>query len=450
MNYHGKEILVFGLGRSGLAATRLLQQAGAMVTVVDSSRGELLEQSAAMLRLEGVVVELGCVEVPNRSLYDAAVLSPGIESTTPLVQQIVDQGVPLLGELELAYHFCHCPIVAITGTNGKTTTTELTVAGLLGAGLKTIGCGNIGLAFSEAVLQSSSLDVMVIEASSFQLETTDRFHAHVAVWLNFSPNHLDRHPSITEYRQAKLRIFRHQQSNDIAIVPKHFEEEALRHSTARGLTFSAQDATTDFFFDGVSIFYRHEALLAMHQTQLRGAHNAENIMAALAVGVALGVDPSTMVKAISSYRSLPHRCEFVAEESGVLWINDSKSTTLDAMEKALQAVEKKRPILLIAGGKDKGSSFSSILPLVKERVKQAVLLGELKHSIAQEWSDVLSYQVDSIEAAVQTAAALAEPGDVVLFSPGTSSYDMFRNYEERGDRFKEAVRSFLSNVSIAS
>jgi UDP-N-acetylmuramoylalanine--D-glutamate ligase len=321
---------------------------------------------------------------------------------------------------------------------------------LLGAGLKTIGCGNIGLAFSEAVLQSSSLDVMVIEASSFQLETTDRFHAHVAVWLNFSPNHLDRHPSITEYRQAKLRIFRHQQSNDIAIVPKNFEQEALRHSTARGLTFSAQDATTDFFFDGVSIFYRHEALLAMHQTQLRGAHNAENIMAALAVGVALGVDPSTMVKAISSYRSLPHRCEFVAEESGVLWINDSKSTTLDAMEKALQAVEKKRPILLIAGGKDKGSSFSSILPLVKERVKQAVLLGELKHSIAQEWSDVLSYQVDSIEAAVQTAAALAEPGDVVLFSPGTSSYDMFRNYEERGDRFKEAVRSFLSNVSIAS
>ena len=227
MHYHSKQILVLGLGRSGLAATRLLQQAGASVTVADSGGGEALQQHAEALRAEGVSVHLGekalsflqSSAFSLQPLYDRAILSPGIEPTSPLVQQVVACRVPLVGELELAYDFCKCPIVAITGTNGKTTTTELTVAGLLGAGLKTIACGNIGLPFSEAVVKSAELDVIVIEVSSFQLETTDRFHAHVAVWLNLSPNHLDRYASVVEYREAKLRIFRNQDSNDVVIIP---------------------------------------------------------------------------------------------------------------------------------------------------------------------------------------------------------------------------------------
>ena len=460
MNYSGKHILVLGLGRSGLAATRLLQQAGASVTVADSGSAEALQQRAEMLRGEGVKVLLG-EESLSFSLqpatcnlqpvcFDRAILSPGIEPTSPLVQQVVACGVPLVGELELAYDFCKCPIVAITGTNGKTTTTELTVAALLGAGLKTMACGNIGLPFSEAVVKSAELDVIVIEVSSFQLETTDRFHAHVAVWLNLSPNHLDRYASVAEYREAKLRIFRNQQPNDIIVVPKNFDNEGLFPLIAKKMTFSSLDASADFFFDGESISYRRETLLEMIQTKLRGAHNAENMMAALAVGVALGIAPSKMVNGISQYRSLPHRCEVVMEDEGVLWINDSKSTTLDAMEKALQSVEKKRRIILIAGGKNKGSSFSSIFPLVQERVKEAILLGEMKSSIAETWHGIVSHQVNSMEEAVQVAAAHAKPRDVVLLSPGTTSYDMFKNYEERGNQFKKAVLQLLKSKSLTS
>lgn len=452
MHYHGKHILVLGLGRSGLAATRLLQQAGASVAVADSGSGEALQQRAEALRAEGIKVLLGEEALSSlqpvacnlsSGCYDRAILSPGIEPTSPLVQQVVACGVPLVGELELAYDFCQCPIVAITGTNGKTTTTELTVAGLEGAGLKTLACGNIGLPFSEAVVKSAELDVIVIEVSSFQLETTDRFHAHIALWLNLSPNHLDRYASVAEYREAKLRIFRNQGPNDFVIIPKNFKDEGLPALVAKQLTFSSQDADDDFFFDGKSIYYHHEPLLEMSQTELCGAHNAENMMAALAVGVALNVAPQKMVKALSQYRSLPHRCEVVVEQGGVLWINDSKSTTLDAMEKALQSVEKKRNIILIAGGKNKGTSFSSILPLVQERVKEAILLGEMKHSIATAWHAIVSHQVNSMEEAVQIAAAHAEPGDVVLLSPGTSSYDMFKNYEERGNQFKKAVLQLI-------
>jgi UDP-N-acetylmuramoylalanine--D-glutamate ligase len=464
MNYHGKHILVIGLGRSGLAATRLLQKVNAVVTVVDTSKDASLQERAEALRAEGITVFLGeeafnlfgnsissanhCVApVLSSSIsvcYECAILSPGIELTSPVVQQVVAQAIPIIGELELAYDFCQCPIVAITGTNGKTTTTELTVAALQGGGLKTIACGNIGLPFSEAVLESSSLDVIVIEVSSFQLETTDRFHAHIAVWLNLSPNHLDRYASMAEYRQAKLRIFRNQQESDVVIIPKNFNTEGLPQFRAKQLTFSSQDSNADFFFDGESILYKGESILRMSQTQLRGAHNAQNMMAALAVGVALGVAPLKMIEALSQYHSLPHRCEVVAEQEGVLWINDSKSTTLDAMEQALQSIPQKNRIFLIAGGKNKGSSFSPILPLIQQQVKVAILLGEMKGSISEAWSGVVCYQVDSMEEAVQAAAAQVEPGDVVLLSPGTSSYDMFKNYEERGDRFKTAVRQLLS------
>lgn len=444
MNYSGKQILILGLGRSGLAAVRLLQHAGAIITVADSGDGKTLQENAAMLRSEGITVHLGQAALSFlQPSFDRGILSPGIDPTSPLVQQVMSQGIALIGELELAYQFCKCPIVAITGTNGKTTTTELTVAALQGAGMKTMACGNIGVPFSEIVLKSRDLDVIVIEVSSFQLETTDCFHAHIAVWLNLSPNHLDRYASVAEYREAKLRIFRNQISDDVMILPKNFSIEELPQSLARKVTFSSQNKNSDFFFDGKSIYYHEQRLLNMSQTQLRGAHNAENMMATLAVGVALGLAPEKMLTGVAQYKSLPHRCEVVREQNGVLWINDSKSTTLDAMEKALQSIEKNRPIILIAGGKNKGSSFAPILSLVRERVKEAILMGEMKHSIAAAWQGVVVHPVNSMEEAVQMAAAHAQSGDVVLLSPGTSSYDMFKNYEERGNEFKKAVLQFF-------
>jgi len=345
MNYHNKQILVLGLGRSGLAAARLLQQAGAIVTVIDSGSSEALEQRAKQLRAEDISIYLGKEALDLIStnyelrttnchceamVFQRAILSPGIDPASALVKHVVTHGIPLIGELELAYEFCKCPIVAITGTNGKTTTTELTVAGLQAAGLKAIACGNIGLPFSEVVLQSAELDVIIIEVSSFQLEATDRFHAHVAVWLNLSPNHLDRYASVAEYREAKLRVFRNQESDDVVVIPKNFDTEELPQFVARQITVSSQDEIADFFFDGKSICYHQRPLLELGQTQLCGAHNAENIMAAFAIGVALKVPPQKMIKGISEYRSLPHRCEVVIEKNGVLWINDSKSTTLDA------------------------------------------------------------------------------------------------------------------------
>ncbi len=451
MNYLGKHILVLGLGRSGLAAARLLNTAGAIVTVADSGNSSSLQERAAIMREKGVKVVLG-EDAPNflEPSYDRAILSPGIDPSSLLVRQVLVGNTPLVGELELAYDFCQCPIVAITGTNGKTTTTELTVAGLKGAGLKTMACGNIGVPFSEVVLQSSELDVIIIEVSSFQLETVERFHAHIAVWLNLSPNHLDRYVNVDEYREAKLRIFRNQTLKDAMIIPAAFDNKIVLESKAKKLTFSSQDKIADFFFDGVSIQYHQQPLLEINQTQLRGAHNAENMMAALAVGMALNVEPQKMIKGISEYRSLPHRCELVADREGVLWINDSKSTTLDAMEKALRSIEKNRRILLIAGGKNKGSSFSSILPLIKDRVKEAVLLGEMRHSIAQEWVGVTSHLAGSMEEAVQLAGTHAMPGDVVLLSPGTSSYDMFKDYEERGNQFKAVIEQLFSKKIASS
>lgn len=476
MNNSYQQILVLGLGRSGLAATRLLQQAGAVVTVADSGHHEGLQQRAESLRREGISVYLGenvLEQLFSSSLtqhhpvpYQRAILSPGIGPSSSFVQGVIAQGIPLIGELELAYDFCQCPIVAITGTNGKTTTTELTVAGLQGAGVKTIACGNIGLPFSEAVINSADLDVIVLEVSSFQLETVDRFHADIAVWLNLSPNHLDRYKSMFEYQEAKLRIFRHQTAKDVMIVPKsprgEFSsfsllepgQEGKREVNCRNnrtdsfaatqLTFSSLDEEADFYFDGTSICYHQQPLLAMTQTQLRGAHNAENMMAAFAIGVALGLTPQQMIQGISEYRSLPHRCEVVKEYQGVLWINDSKSTTLDAMEKAIHSVEKERPLILIAGGKNKGSSFAPIFPLVQERVREAILLGEMKSMIADSWKGIPSYQVQSLEEAVKLAAHHASAGDVVLFSPGTSSYDMFKNYEERGNHFKASVQQLFN------
>lgn len=453
MHYHGKYILVLGLGRSGLAATKLLQQAGAIVTIIDGGSGEALQKRARDLAVQGVEVFIGedalkifsseSLASSKQRSFELAVLSPGIDPASRLARQVIDQNIPLIGELELAYHFCHCPIVAITGTNGKTTTTELTVAGLQGAGLKTVACGNIGLPFSEAVIKSEELDLMVIEVSSFQLETVHQFHADIAVWLNLSPNHLDRYPSIVEYREAKLRIFRNQTQKDVVVLPKDFYQNQTSRLDSKEITFSSQDPTADFFFDGKEIYFQQQPLLELRKTQLRGAHNAENIMAALAVGRALEVDLHKMLRALCEYRAAPHRCEIVTEQNGVLWINDSKSTTLDAMEKAIQAIDINRPIILIAGGKNKGSSFASMLPILKKRVKEAILLGEMKSLIADEWKEIVSYQVNSVEEAVQLAALHAEKEDVVLLSPGTSSYDMFKNYEERGNHFKAAVKQLF-------
>jgi UDP-N-acetylmuramoylalanine--D-glutamate ligase len=435
MDYTGKHAAVLGLGRSGEAAARLLLGSGAAVTVLDSGDPAARRTAAEQLSSRGARVVLGNDALRCAQEFDFAVLSPGIDPVVPLARRPVEAGIPLLGEIELAFRSCRCPVVAVTGTNGKTTTTGLTAALLGGAGLRTEACGNIGLPFSEVASRSSSLDAVVVEISSFQLETTDTFRPRVAVWTNFSANHLDRYPDTATYRAAKLRIFDRQTAEDFAVVNARTDLPALR---ARRVTFTAARADeADFTLGaGEMILHRGTPVIVLSETRLRGPHNAENLMAALGAGLCLGLDLSAMLPAARTYAPPPHRCEFVRELDGVTWINDSKSTNLDALSQALRG--QTGGIVLVAGGKNKGFDFAPVADLVRERVHDAVLLGEMRASIARDWADATAcHPVDSLEAAVARARGLARPGDTVLFSPGTSSFDMFRSYEERGDLFKQ-------------
>jgi UDP-N-acetylmuramoylalanine--D-glutamate ligase len=436
MIYSGKNAVVLGLGHSGEAAAILLREEGAEVTICESNDNAALRDKAARLQALGIRVLLGPAADSDPDAYNVCILSPGIDPIVPLVQNVLRKKIPIIGELELAFEECICPVVAITGTNGKTTTTELTTAMLLGSGVRTMASGNIGLPFATAVRQSHELDVMVLEVSSFQLETIDAFHPHVSVWLNLSPNHLDRYRNMDEYRTAKLRIFSNQTDDDFAVINAR---ENLPSLAARRISFSAYLAEADFSLRDGTICFKNEPVLDQRETRLAGIHNAENLMAAMGVGLALGLDFERMSAAVRDYTAPVHRCEFVRDLRGVRWVNDSKATNLDSVEKAI--LSETRPIVLIAGGKDKGFEFDSIAPLVRKRVRHAVLIGEMKERIARAWNGTDCRLAASLEEAVNAASKVAKDGDTVLFSPGTSSFDMFRNYGERGNRFKEAVNA---------
>ena len=348
--------------------------------------------------------------------------------------------------MELASSLTDLPVVAITGTNGKTTTTELTVRMLCGAGLRAAACGNIGTPMSELLLDNTPWEILVAEVSSFQLETIRKFRPRVAAWLNLSPNHLDRYPSMQEYRDATLRIFENQTPEDWAVVPSMDALPALR---ARKITFSSTDPNADLTLaKGREIHHAGKLLLDLNTTKLRGPHNASNLMAGLAVGIALGADTARMAASITDYTPPAHRCELIADKAGVRWINDSKATNLDAMEQAIRSVE--GPLILIAGGKDKGFEFAPIAPLVKERVVLALLIGEMRHRIARDWVSVPSIIAESLEEAVEAAAERARPGTTVLFSPGTSSFDMFRDYIRRGEEFRSLVHDLSDQPQPAA
>jgi UDP-N-acetylmuramoylalanine--D-glutamate ligase len=447
MELRGKDVLVLGLGRSGMAAASLLQRDGARVVVRDESADDQLQERAVRLRRLGVRVELGS-QFDHAARFDLAVLSPGIAPQRPIVREVMTQNTPLLSELELAYRFCLCPIVAVTGTNGKTTTTELIAAMLAGCGKRTTAAGNIGHAFSDAVETSASLDAVVLEVSSFQLEKIEQFRANIAVVLNITPDHLDRYESMDEYAAAKSFILMNQRPEDTAVISAETLERLQRMGIAmkaRPVTFSAYNRRADVWldwFDSETIWCRlpecRGILLKMGETNLRGVHNAENVLATLATGLAMGLPVSRMREAICAYCPQPHRCEFVAEINGVSYINDSKATNVDAVEKALRSLP--GSAVLIAGGRDKGLDFTSLKGVVADKVKLAVLLGEAQNKMWRAWSRTAPcVRASSMEEAVRLAASHARRGDTVLLSPACASFDMFENYEHRGEEFKRHV-----------
>ena len=445
-SHKDKQVAVLGAGESGQSAAFLLRDCGAHVTVLDSGDPARLHDKIQALESRGIRVLAGEAAERDAQEYDMSVLSPGIDPATPLVRNFLAKRAELIGELELAFGMCACPVVAITGTNGKTTTTQLVEQMLNAAGVRTVASGNIGPAFSAKVSQSGQLDVMTLEVSSFQLERIRAFRPHTAVWLGFAADHLDRYASMEEYFAAKVRIFENQTPSDWAVV--NFRDK-LPPLAARRITFSASVPGADFELrDGV-IFHRGTRVLAMSDTHLRGAHNAENLMAALGVGLAQGLEFHQMLPGLCAYRPLPHRCEVIRTVAGVEWVNDSKGTNLDSVEKAL--LSEGRPVVLIAGGKDKGFEYEALTDLVGERCRAAVVLGEMADRIEALWRGRLQClnAGRSLSRAVELAADIARPGDVVLFSPGTSSFDMFKNYADRGNQFRELVLALPSNPTTS-
>ena len=437
MEVKGKETVILGLGISGMEAAKLLKDHGANVTVRDDAdtKAPVLDRAAALRQL-GITVELGKA-IQDSTAFDFCVLSPGIDPNMPLVRRLGQAGLPTFGELELAYRFCACPIVAITGTNGKTTTTELVNAVLAAGGKRTMASGNIGTAFSEAVRGSKDLDVMVVEVSSFQLENICDFRPRVSVHLNLTPDHLDRYKSMEEYEAAKWEIFRNQTPDDVAIVNTNLRLPPIR---AKRVTISAAGDAADYqLLDGWLVAHGTQ-VLEQARTNLIGPHNAENMLAALAVGDLYEIPREATIRALCAYHPLPHRLEKVAEIGGVTFLNDSKATNIDALEKALLSM--RPPAVLIAGGKDKGLDFTGLRPLVREKVKAIVLIGSMTEKLFAAWnSAVPCTRATTLADAVEKAHALARPGDVVLLSPGCSSFDMFKSFEDRGDQFRELVRT---------
>ena len=436
MRYKNQDVAVLGAGLSGTAAALLLKSEGANVTVLDSAEDkDLLKSTLDNLRVKGIRVICGTTAERDSTPYNFAVLSPGIDPDSPLARNFSSRDIEMTGELELGWRSCSLPVIAVTGTNGKTTTTELLAQMLNACGQRTIACGNIGKPLSEIAHRAKDYDVLTVEVSSFQLETIRTFRPSIAVWLNFAPDHLDRYSSVAEYRAAKLRIFKNQTDEDVAIINA---AESLPEISAQKITFSAYADRADFRLAEGSIAYQDQRVLKLADTKLRGAHNIENLMATLAVGMARGLSFEEMVPPLSGYEPQPHRCEFVREVGGVGYINDSKATNLDAVEKALLAQDK--PVVLIAGGKDKGFTFEPLRPLVKERVKATILIGEMAERIARDWNGAVKCDIaSSLADAVERAHATAKSGEIVLFSPGTSSFDMFKSYADRGDQFRALV-----------
>ena len=436
--YQNQNIVVLGAGLSGSAAALLLRSEDAQVTLLDSAEEQnLLKSTVDNLRTHGVGVICGAAADEDSATYHMAILSPGIDPASRLACNFSSRGIEMISELELGWRSSEIPVIAVTGTNGKTTTTELLAEMLNACGQRTIACGNIGKPLSEVAREKKPFDVLTVEVSSFQLEAIRTFRPSISLWLNFAPDHLDRYRSVADYRAAKLRIFENQMESDVAIVNAIEKLPAVR---PRKITFSAYADQADFRVSQGAIVYQDEPILRLADTKLRGLHNIENLMATLAAGMARGLSFEEMVAPLCAYEPRPHRCEFVREVGGVEYVNDSKATNLDAVDKALRAQDK--PVILIAGGKNKGFSFDPLRSLVKEKVRSTILIGEMAESISRSWNGAVECEIaNSLANAVERAHADARPGEVVLFSPGTSSFDMFKSYGDRGDQFRALVRA---------
>jgi UDP-N-acetylmuramoylalanine--D-glutamate ligase len=451
MNVDGKNILVVGLARSGVAAAEFLLSRGARVVVNDAKpESELKDVSG--LRAKGVEIVAGSHPPELFEKPDLIVVSPGVPLALEPFRRAREAGVEIIGEVELAARFMRGRLVGITGSNGKTTTTTLAGELLKGAGLPTQVGGNIGEPLISLVDKSRDDGFTVIELSSFQLEAIERLRLFVSVIINITPDHLDRYDSMDDYVAAKANIFRNQTSKDYAVLNADDERVSKMDTLteARTIFFSRRRVLDEgIFLRGPALFYRASGveceLVKRDEIMLRGDHNLENVMSALAIGIACGASAESMRAGVRNFKGVEHRLEFVAEINGVKFYNDSKATNVDAAIKCIEAFD--GGVNVILGGKDKGGDYSPLAPVARARCSNVILIGAAADKIAAALQDARPLRrASTMEEAVNIGLEVGKPGEIVLLAPACASFDMFDNYEHRGRVFKEAVRNLASKV----
>lgn len=453
-----KAVVVMGAARSGIAAAELLADRGARVTLSEardrlSPRDERDPRALAeSLARRGVRVELGGHVPETLAEADLVVLSPGVPRTHPILEPARRRGVPVIGEIELAYRWLRGRVVAITGTKGKSTTTTLAGRMLNAGGVKAIVGGNVGVPLSSQVEASTPETLHVVEVSSFQLETIDRFRPWIAVLLNFSPDHLDRHPSIEEYAAAKARVFMNQRAEDWAVINADDPQTLEIAHAARARRFAF--AMSGRLADGVVLTERaivhrtpasEESLVPLSSIRLTGRHLVADVMAAAAVARIVGVAPRAMVEAVEAFRGLEHAMEPAGEIAGVRFINDSKATAVTAARQAIENLD--GPLVVIMGGRFKGGRWEDLAAALRDKARAIVAIGESRAQLRAALGAVSTIaEADTMRDAVRRAFQAAERGDTVLLAPACASFDMFTDYAERGRVFKQEVAALRREV----
>ena len=459
MELINKQITVVGLGKTGISTARFLIRRGAKVTVTDTGTGSPVKKAAEKLNSMGVLTHLGGHDSRFFQCADMIIISPGVPHTLQYFNDAREKGIPVIGEIELAYRFISEPIIAITGTNGKTTTTTLLGEMLEKSGIKTFVGGNIGTPLIDYIDDQQKADWLVVELSSFQLDTIELFKPRIAVLLNITDDHMDRYAGFSDYVESKGRIFENQSLEDFAVV--NISDPSVRQIlnlvNARQLTFGHKNAFTGTPRNCAVIDPKQGpgSQISVHMNQERewqpyleefkppGIHNLENASAAILAAFAAGGSKHGINAALAGFKGLPHRLEYLAAFEGVDFVNDSKATNTDAAAKAMETYS--RPQIVIMGGRDKDSDFQRLTSVVKKHVKRLVLIGEAAGKIKGILADVVDTEIaENMHDAVAKAYKASSPGDVVLLAPGCASFDMYENYKQRGDDFRQAVNRLIS------
>jgi UDP-N-acetylmuramoylalanine--D-glutamate ligase len=446
MELANKKVLVVGLGKSGVASALFLKSKGALVTVSDAKPQQQLGRELSLLLDHGIAIETGGHGERTFRGQDLIVVSPGVPFDAPLLQQARAMGETVIGEIELAALFFPGRMIAITGSNGKTTTTALTGEIIAAGGFHTLVGGNIGTPAISLVDEATPKTIAVLEVSSFQLETIQSYRPYIAVVLNVTPDHLDRHRTFSAYTSAKARIFENQSADDFAVLNADDPTCVSLAGAVKSKLFwfsRKKEVEQGALVRGAHIFFRdgndEKEIMPIAEISLKGAHNVENVLAAACVGTLMGCDPGQIRKAIRGFKAVEHRLEYVATIRGVEFYNDSKATNVDATIKAIESFPAN--IHLILGGKDKGSDYSVLNDLLRERVKAVYTIGAAAEKIESQIKGATEIvHAETLDAAVKRAAKAAQPGDIVLLAPACASFDQFQNYEHRGKTFKELVK----------